>query len=219
MRTVWLSAIGAAAIVCSGLQAQTQDELDKRFGEAWAKQPRVNLGIPAGTAKVVIVKFNDWMCPGCKIWYQQLKPVLAKYPAGAIKYVEKDFPWNAQCNTSIQQTIPGHESACAAAVAVRLPRRRASAGMAGGNTNRRDAGPAWDDGGSLRASGRNAADQGLRRAYNVKIADSRGRLRRSRCRCGPRRATSSTASARPGRWRMIPVHYVEVALQHELAKK
>ena len=122
MRTVWLSAIGAVAIVCSGLQAQTQDELDKRFVEAWAKQPRANLGIPAGSAKVVIVKFNDWMCPGCKIWYQQLKPVLAKYqtPAGAIKYVEKDFPWNAQCNTSIQQTFPGHEAACAAAVAVRL---------------------------------------------------------------------------------------------------
>jgi protein-disulfide isomerase len=103
--------------------AQQQSELDKRFLDTWVKQSRVTLAVPAGNAKVVIVKFNDWMCPGCKMWYQQLKPVLAKYQAsapGAIKYVERDWPWNAQCNAAVTQTIPGHDASCAAAAAVRL---------------------------------------------------------------------------------------------------
>src|SRR5689334_16531304 len=36
-------------------------EEEKRFSDAWVQQPRVNLGEPAGTAKVIIVKFNDWL--------------------------------------------------------------------------------------------------------------------------------------------------------------
>jgi len=104
-------------------RASAQSDVDKRFLDTWAQQPRVTLPVAAGGAKVVIVKFNDWMCPGCKIWYQQLKPVLAKFQAqapGAIKYVEKDWPWNAQCNAAVRQTIPGHDASCAAAAAVRL---------------------------------------------------------------------------------------------------
>ena len=105
------------------VSAQSQDDLDKRFLTAWSQQPRVTLNVAPGTAKVVVVKFNDWMCPGCKFWYQQMKPVLAKFQAshpGQVKYVEKDWPWNSQCNAGVTQTIPGHEAACAAAAAVRL---------------------------------------------------------------------------------------------------
>src|SRR4029077_195265 len=100
-----------------------QQDLDKRFLEMWDKQAHVTLPVAAGGAKVVIVKFNDWMCPGCRIWYQQMKPVLAKYQAsspGAIKYVEKDWPWNSQCNAAVARTFPGHEASCAAAAPVRL---------------------------------------------------------------------------------------------------
>ena len=33
---------------------------------AWAQQPRVDLGIPAAPAKVIVVKFNDCQCPSCR---------------------------------------------------------------------------------------------------------------------------------------------------------
>jgi protein-disulfide isomerase len=117
---------GALVLVPSWLGAQAaqgQTELDKRFLEQWDRQVRVQVPVPPGpAAKVVIVKFNDWMCPGCKYWYETLKPVLAKYQAtpGAIRYVEKDFPWNIGCNSALKQTINGHEASCAAAAAVRL---------------------------------------------------------------------------------------------------
>jgi protein-disulfide isomerase len=115
--------VSAASMPAMSRIAAQSPEVDKRFLDTWSKQPRVTLAVPAGGAKVVIVKFNDWMCPGCKVWYQQLKPVLAKYQAsnpGAIKYVERDWPWNAQCNAALTQTIPGHDASCAAAAAVRL---------------------------------------------------------------------------------------------------
>jgi protein-disulfide isomerase len=100
---------------------QGQDELDRRFLEAWAQQRRLDPGVPAAGAKVVVVKFNDWMCPGCKFMYIELKPILAKYQAkpGMVKYVEKDWPWNAKCNLAVK-TIPGHEASCDAAAAVRI---------------------------------------------------------------------------------------------------
>ena len=125
VRRVVLSSLVAAALAVTLIplvRAQSQDELDKRFLQAWAQQMRVDVGVPAAGAKVVIVKFNDWMCPGCKFWYEKMKPVLAKYQAtpGAIKYVEKDWPWNTQCNAGIKQSIVGHEASCLAAEAVRL---------------------------------------------------------------------------------------------------
>ncbi len=40
---------------------------------------------------------------------------------GAVKYVMKDWPWNASCNFATQG-IPGHEAACNAAAAARMAR-------------------------------------------------------------------------------------------------
>src|SRR5947207_2542384 len=104
-----LVALGAVSLFAARTSTRGgQSDVDKRFLDMWAQQPRVTLPVTAGGAKVVIVKFNDWMCPGCKVWYQQLKPVLAKYQAaspGAIKYVEKDWAWNSQCNAVVRQTI------------------------------------------------------------------------------------------------------------------
>src|SRR5262245_2592590 len=48
-------------------------QAELNFDEAWAKQPRVDLGIPADGAKVIVVKFNDFQCPGCREtheWYK-----------------------------------------------------------------------------------------------------------------------------------------------------
>ena len=51
------------------------------------------------------------------------KPILAKFQAeqpGAVRYVLKDYPLDAECNANVTNTI--HPSACEAAVAVRLAR-------------------------------------------------------------------------------------------------
>ena len=105
-------------------------DIKDRFTAAWWQQPRVDLGIPADGAKVVVVKFNDWLCPSCKAAHQFYQPIfdkLAKESPGAVKYVIKDWPWNSDCNFSIQQSIHGHEGTCIAAAAVRLARDRGKA--------------------------------------------------------------------------------------------
>lgn len=209
------------------VSAQSQDELDKRFIEAWDKQPRVNLGIPAGGAKVVIVKFNDWMCPGCKVWYQQLKPILSKHQAtpNAIKYIEKDFPWNAQCNASIQQTIPGHEAACAAAVAARLAAEK----------GKRDVMAEWLYANQPETPAQRQllvdrvrvkveellAVKDFAAVYNTKIADVKKDVSDGmalQVRSTPTYFINGVrAVGQDGG--MIPLHYVEVAIEHELKKK
>lgn len=98
---------------------------EARFAQWWAQQPRVDLDVAPEGAEVVVVKFNDWLCPGCKAWEEMYEPVLAEYERerpGAVRLVFKDLPWNVACNDSIGQTLRGHEGACDAAVAVRLAR-------------------------------------------------------------------------------------------------
>jgi uncharacterized membrane protein/protein-disulfide isomerase len=93
------------------------------FERYWEARERVALAIPAEGAKVLIVKFNDFQCPPCRNSHLAYKPVLAKYlaeRAGAVRYVLKDYPLDAECNANVANTI--HPSACEAAVAVRLAR-------------------------------------------------------------------------------------------------
>ena len=45
----------------------------------WSVQPKVDLPIPNDGAKVLIVKFSDYMCPACRQTYEFYKPVLGKY--------------------------------------------------------------------------------------------------------------------------------------------
>ncbi len=92
------------------------------FEAAWAQQPRIDLGIPADGAKVVIVKFNDYQCPGCRQAHDYYKPVLEKFAQshpGAVKQIVKDWPWDNQCNFNAP-TATGHPGSCAAAAAVRI---------------------------------------------------------------------------------------------------
>lgn len=104
--------------------AQTQ-ELEKFI----AAQPRVPVMVATEGAAVVLVKFNDYMCPPCGQTFAEYKPVLAKWAAeypGKLKYVTKDFPLDPECN----KFAPGgsHLASCEAAVAVRLARERGKAG-------------------------------------------------------------------------------------------
>ena len=97
--------------------------------EAWlAAQPRVTVMAPSDGAAVVIVKFNDYQCPGCGQTYRDYKPVLAKWAKqapGKVKFITKDYPLERQCNQYVGQDL--HLGACEAAVAVRLAREKGKA--------------------------------------------------------------------------------------------
>lgn len=101
------------------------------FATAWARQPRIDLGIPADGAKVVVVKFNDYQCPGCGATHEWYKPVLEKFEKsnpGAIKLVVKDWPWNGKCNFNLAPGAPpNHLGACEGAAAVRMARDQSPA--------------------------------------------------------------------------------------------
>ncbi len=127
---------GAASLVAffprEGVKAQAptpavSSDSQKAFADAWAQQPRQDLGIPADGAKVIVVKFNDWLCPACKVAAMYYQPVFDKFQKespGAVKYVIKDWDWNSECNFNVTQTIHGHEGSCAAAAAVHMARDR-----------------------------------------------------------------------------------------------
>ena len=97
--------------------------------ETWlAQQPRVPVMAPSDGAAVVILKFNDYQCPGCGQTYRDYKPVLAKWAKqapGKVKFITKDFPLERQCNQYVGQDL--HLGACEAAVAVRLAREKGKA--------------------------------------------------------------------------------------------
>ena len=97
--------------------------------ETWlAQQPRVPVMAPSDGAAVVILKFNDYQCPGCGQTYRDYKPVLAKWAKqapGKVKFITKDYPLERQCNQFVGQDL--HLGACEAAVAVRLAREKGKA--------------------------------------------------------------------------------------------
>jgi protein-disulfide isomerase len=93
-----------------------------------AAQPRKAVMAPGDGAAVVIVKFNDYQCPGCGQTYRDYKPVLAKWAKqspGKVKFITKDYPLERECNSFVGQDL--HPGACEAAVAVRLAREKGKA--------------------------------------------------------------------------------------------
>jgi hypothetical protein len=97
---------------------QTPEDVKKAFEEWWNAQPRIETGVPLNGAKVVIVKFSDFQCPGCKQTYMMYTPILAKYEGNPdVRYVMKDFPLNSKCNVAVQTAM--HPVSCEAAVAHR----------------------------------------------------------------------------------------------------
>jgi uncharacterized membrane protein/protein-disulfide isomerase len=84
----------------------------------WNVQPRTALPISNDGAKVLLVKFSDYQCPGCRATYFAYEPLLAKYkdrPAD-FKYVLEHFPLSAECNPAVKAVV--HPVSCTAAAAV-----------------------------------------------------------------------------------------------------
>ena len=110
---------GADAVKTSAGQAQSDDP-KAQFEAWWNAQPRIETGVPLAGAKVVVVKFSDFQCPGCKQTWLMYTPVLKKYfegQSGLVRYVMKDFPLNSSCNVAVQTQM--HPFSCEASVAYR----------------------------------------------------------------------------------------------------
>jgi protein-disulfide isomerase len=93
-----------------------------------AAQPRRVVMAPSDGAAIVVIKFNDYQCPGCGQTYRDYKPVLAKWAKeqpGKVKFIAKDYPLERECNAFVGQDL--HPGACEAAVAVRLAREKGRA--------------------------------------------------------------------------------------------
>jgi uncharacterized membrane protein/protein-disulfide isomerase len=91
----------------------------------WAVQPKVELPIPNDGAKVLVVKFSDYMCPACRQTYEGYKPVLGKYLSGGeVRYVVKHYPLEAECNPKAPSN---HYASCEAAAAVIMARSKGTA--------------------------------------------------------------------------------------------
>ncbi len=94
-----------------------------KLAEWWDMQPKVDVPIPDNGAKVLVVKFNDYQCPACKITHDLYKGVLSKYEAaGQVRYVVKHYPLEPECNVN----VPGgnHYASCEAAAAVVMARAK-----------------------------------------------------------------------------------------------
>ena len=119
-----VDATSGAGTTAAPLPIITQNQ-QSEFERWYSSLPRIPLAVPNDGAKVLIVKFNDYQCPPCRMTYQQYKPIIAKYQGqypGKVKFVTKDFPLDPECNS----TVPGgmHQASCEAAVAVRLARAK-----------------------------------------------------------------------------------------------
>ena len=111
----------AAAAVAAPTEILGADEV-AQFAAWLDAQPRVDLGLPPSSARVVVVKFNDFQCPACRQAYVAYKGIQQKYESaypGQVAFVNVDYPLEAECN---QGGI--HAAACEAAVAVRLAKAK-----------------------------------------------------------------------------------------------
>ncbi len=112
------------AVAPQAIPAVTPEQ-QKQLEAYLLAQPRKVVMAPSDGAAVVIIKFNDFQCPGCGQTYRDYKPVLAKWAKeqpGKVKFILKDYPLERECNAFIGQDL--HSGACEGAVAVRLAREK-----------------------------------------------------------------------------------------------
>ncbi len=87
----------------------------------WNVQPKVELPVPMSAgARVQILKFSDYQCPGCRAAHDVLKLVLAKYDRGTVEFVLKHYPLEGECNPNVPNG--NHFAACEAAAAYVMAR-------------------------------------------------------------------------------------------------
>jgi uncharacterized membrane protein/protein-disulfide isomerase len=86
----------------------------------WDVQPIADLPVqPSAGTKVLIVKFSDYQCPGCRAAHDAVKPVLAKYQGQPVEFVMKHYPLEPECNPT---SGGNHFASCEAAAAYEMAR-------------------------------------------------------------------------------------------------
>lgn len=104
-----------AAAVISALAQQPTD-----FDLWFESQVRAPAAMPAGTDRILILKFTDYQCEACAESHQWEHSVLAKHLETSrhpITLIVKHYPQDRECNAAAGEN---HEAACEAAAAVRL---------------------------------------------------------------------------------------------------
>lgn len=101
------------------------DEERKQVEQWWDVQVKEDLPIPTDGAKVLFVRFSDYMCPACRQTHEYYKPVIAKYQGQGLKAVLKHYPLEPECNPNVP--TGNHFASCEAAAAVIMARRHGTA--------------------------------------------------------------------------------------------
>ena len=118
------SSSGAASSAPAVPPAETLTAEQRSEWEAWLDaQPRAPEAMPSGATKVLVLKFNDYQCPSCRLAWVLYKDIIAKYEKshpGVFVFENKDFPLETECGAF---SIP-HPAACEAAAAVRMAREK-----------------------------------------------------------------------------------------------
>jgi vitamin-K-epoxide reductase (warfarin-sensitive) len=103
--------------------ADAEAQQNAQFEQWYNAQLRVPLVVPTEGAKVLVVKFNDYQCPACRITFDGYRQILPKYIAsGQVKYVTKHYPLEPECNPH----VPGgnHYASCEAAASVLMAKAK-----------------------------------------------------------------------------------------------
>jgi uncharacterized membrane protein/protein-disulfide isomerase len=78
--------------------------------------------LPSGTAKVLLIKFNDYQCPSCRQTWAMYRGIIEKYEKeypGVFAFETRDLPLEPECGLQLN-----HVMACEAAAAVRMAREK-----------------------------------------------------------------------------------------------
>lgn len=117
-------AVEAAAVAPPQFPPLT-DQQRADFERWWDVQPKVDVPLDRGSAKVLVVKFNDFQCPPCRLTYNEYRGILDQYQAsGEVKYVLKHFPLDPECNPA----SAGHFASCEAAAAYVMANPKGNSG-------------------------------------------------------------------------------------------
>jgi uncharacterized membrane protein len=113
----------AAPVQAAAVPLETLDPTALEEWHRWLDtQPKQQAALPPAGVKVLVLKFNDYQCPACRMTYMAYRDIIAKYQAShpdAFRFETRDFPLESECG------FGGiHGSACEAAVAVRLARAK-----------------------------------------------------------------------------------------------
>ncbi|MEO6212126.1 MAG: vitamin K epoxide reductase family protein [Vicinamibacterales bacterium] len=99
---------------------QITEEQRLKLEQWWDVQPKTDLPIGMNGAKVQIVQFSDYQCPGCRTAHDTFRRVLPNYEGKGVEFILKHYPLEPECNSNVP--TGNHFAACEAAAAYVMAR-------------------------------------------------------------------------------------------------